>query len=170
MKKLILLFILLTLLLSGCGIFNLDGWITPDDAEFLALIQELDTPCKICQYMIDNFTYKENTSYNPNPYELWLIQEGDCNDFATFGIFIANYNGYETYQIRIFYPNDFNKHLIAVYKENKYSFSDNQIYFIAIYNTFLEIVEYDCYLQNKVWSNYTVYDYEMNLIEQGTND
>ena len=170
MKKLLILFILLTIFLSGCGcgLYNLNSFILPDDIEFLALVQELDTPEKICQYMSDNFTYKANTASNKDPYILWKIKKGDCNDFATFAQFIAHYHEYKTYQIVIYFSNCKFKHSIAIYKENKYSFSDNWLYFSAKYNTFLEIIEYDFYLRDKTWTKYIVYDYWNNIIEQGT--
>ena len=165
MKKLLIIFILLTLSLSSCGLYNLNFFTLPDDAEFIALVQELDTPLKICQYMKDNFTYELHLLYTPNPYILWQTKKGDCNDFATFGVFIADYHGYETYQIKIYWQDIKIKHRLAIYKENKYSFSDNWLYFLPIYNNFLEIVKYDSFLQDKIWSKYIVYDYDMNIIE-----
>ena len=169
MKRLLVQLMLIIFLLSGCGVYNLNNFILPDDAEFLALVQELDIPEKICQYMLDNFNYGIYPHTSFTPYQLYKMEKGDCNDFATFGMFIANYHGYETYQIIISFSNDKYKHSLAVYKENKYSFSDYEIYCSARYNTFLEIVEYDCYLRDEIWSSYIVYDYDMNIIEQGTN-
>lgn len=168
MKKLLVLFILLTIFLSGCGIFNLNGWIVPDDGEFLAVIEELDTPEKICQYMTDNFESEEHPYITLTPYQLYITRKGDCNDFSNFSVFIANYHGYETYQILIYYKNNNYKHMLAVYKENKYSFSDCEIYCSARYNTFSEIVEYDCYLRDEIWSKYIVYDYWNDIILQVT--
>ncbi|MBA7546347.1 hypothetical protein ES705_38737 [subsurface metagenome] len=163
MKKLILLLIILTLTLSGCGLFNLDNWVVPDDTEFLALIQELDTPEKICSYMLNNFTYEPHSLYTPDPYTLWQDKKGDCNDFATFGVFTADYHGYETYQIIIFYDS-LSKHRIAIFIEDKLSFSDNFWYFYG-FNNFREIVRYDCLFQEKNWVKYVVYDYDMNIVE-----
>lgn len=161
MKKLLILLILFIFLLSGC-IYN-------PTVEFSNLVEELDTPYKICQYMQDNFEI-ELHDITLTPYELYLIQKGDCDDFSTFAVFIANYHDYKTYQIKIYYKDVKNScHQIAVYKENKYSFSDNQLYFSATYNTFLEIVEYDCALRiypYNIWRKYIVYDYNMNIIER----
>ena len=168
MKKLLVLFILLILFLTGCSIYNLNTFVLPDDLEFLALIQELDTPEKICQYMTDNFESEEHPYITLTPYQLYIIRKGDCNDYSTFSVFIANYHGYETYQIKIFYKNNNYKHMLAVYKENKYSFSDCEIYCSARYNTFSEIVEYDCYLRDEIWSKYIVYKYDMDMVEQVT--
>ena len=54
MKKIISLIIVL-IFLTGCsGLYNLNNFVLPDDSEFLVLIEELDTPQRICQYMIDN--------------------------------------------------------------------------------------------------------------------
>jgi len=94
MKKIILLIIIL-ILLTGCsGIYNLNIFILPDDIGFMALIEELDIPEKICQYMADNFT-REQHDYPLTPYQLYITRKGDCDDFSNFAIFIANYHGYE---------------------------------------------------------------------------
>jgi len=170
MKKIILLIIILIFLTAGCGLYNLDNFILPDDSEFLALIEELNTPKKICKYMEDNFSIKLNISKPLNPYQLFLIKKGDCDDFSNFAVFFANYYG-ETYQIKIYHKTAFLRHFIAVYKEDgKYNFSEGQCYIFREATNFEEIVEYDCCLQRKDWSKYIVYDYEMNIIEQGYNN
>ena len=168
MKKLSLILILLTsiILLSGCGIYNLNCFTLPDDIEFLALIQELNTPKKICQYMADNFTYEAHAFYAPSPYTLWKTGRGDCNDFATFGIFIANYHDYETYLAKIYYKNTNYQHILAVYKENGYyTFSDNQYYnpYGQSYILFSDIIQ----IYNG-WLSYIIYDYDMNIVKQYT--
>lgn len=48
MKKILVLMLITTLLLSGCGTFNLNEFVMPDDVEFLATIESLNTPEKIC--------------------------------------------------------------------------------------------------------------------------
>ena len=167
MKKLLFLFIILAVFLSGCGIYNLSLFTIPDDTEFLALIQELDTPEKISNYMLENFTYEIHDFYSPDPHTLYLTKKCDCNDFSTFGIFIADYHGYETFQIKI-YDNTLYQHYVAVYNEDIwYSITDNQYYYFG-FDNFKEIVDYDCYIRNKVWTKYIVYDYWNNIIEQVT--
>lgn len=171
MKKIILSIIILIFLVAGCEIFNLNDFITPDDVEFLACIQELNTPQKISDYMIENFTYKVHTLWNPDPYTLWKIQEGDCNDFVTFGIFVADYHGYETYMIKIFRPNSFIKHTIAVYVEDIcYSITDVQNYYYG-FDTFREIVDWDSdnftFLD---WRKYIVYDFWNDIVEEAYNN
>lgn len=167
MKKLLVLLIILTLFLSGCGLCNLNNFILPDDTEFIALIEELDTPEKIGDYMLKNFTYQLHTLYVPNPYQLWLTKNGDCNDFATFGMFIANYHFYETYLIKIFDETSL-RHYISVYLENNcFSITDNQYYYFG-FKTFKEIVNFDSkyMIPNRKWLKYIVYDYDMNVIEK----
>jgi len=170
MKKLLILLIFISLL-SGCGICNLDYFTVPDDTKFLALVQELDTPRKICQYMADNFTYELHGLYAPNPYILWQIQKGDCNDFASFAQFIANFHGYKTYLVRICFNNHSYDHYIMIYLENGlYNFSDNQYYFPVNYDNFSDIVLLDsqCVYNSYgyIWSKYIVYDYDMNIITE----
>jgi len=174
MKKAFLIISILSIIfLTSCGIFNLSSFVIPDNLYFMTEIGELDTPRKISDYMLDKFTYQKHTFYAPSPYQLWLTKNGDCNDFATFGIFVADYHGYETYQIEIFYKGTSGGHLIAVYveEEDKMSFTDNQYYFNYYghwFNTFREIVEFDCkYFPNKELKKYTVKDYENNIVEEG---
>jgi hypothetical protein len=171
-KALLIISILSILFLTGCGLFNLDGWLWPeDDLEFMTMVKELDTPQKISDYMMSNFTYKEHKIYAPDPYTLWKTEKGDCNDFSTFGVFIAHWHGYETYQIEIYYSGTIKKHWIAVYiEEDKMSFTDNQYYFNNygyFFDTFREIVEFDCkYFPDKELRKYTVNDYENNIVEE----
>jgi len=137
--KILVVFILV--ILTGCGTFNLSGFIMPDDSEFLSMVEDLDTPEKICGYMEENFTYKYHGFYAPDPYTLWKLKEGDCNDFATFAVFIADWHGYETYQIQIFFKNNLMYHYLGVFVEDeKYNYSNNKAYHPIGVNTFEEIV------------------------------
>lgn len=171
MKKLLILLILLTLFLSGCGVYNLSNFVLPNDLEFISCIEKLDNPQKICNYMKENFTRKDNIFYNPNPYELWLCQEGDCNDLATFAIFVANYHNYTTYQIQISFKGTFIKHVLAVYLEDDgYTYSNFKAYRPIYASSFKEIVSdyFSISLEYKLKS-YKVYDYDMNLIGRFTS-
>jgi len=168
MKKLLVLLMLLTIFLSGCGICNLNSFTLPDDAEFLALVQELDTPEKIGNYMEENFEYEFHSFYALTPYELFLNKKGDCNDFSAFSVFIANYHGYRTYQIKIFYIDIPIKHWIAVFIENNhYSIINGQIYSYG-FNTFKQIVRINSLLSDIKWSKYIVYNYWNDIVEQVT--
>jgi len=164
MKKLIILLIISLLFLSGCGIYNLNGFIMPDDLEFLAVVESLDTPEKISKYMKENFTY-ESHSFYIDPYTLWKIKKGDCNDFSTFATYIAHYHGYETWEIRIIYEKT--SHRLGVYKEGNYlTFTSNQYYYTNYYNNFLNIVNSYCLSHNKVWKSYEVYKYNVEMIKE----
>ena len=169
---LVIAMLIFAMFLSGCGInvFNLSNFILPDDSGFISCIEKLDTPQKIGDYMNINFIYKEN-SYTQSPYELWLDKIGDCNDFATFGIFIADCHNYETYMIRIFYSDTSIKHAIAVYVEdeglsytgNRRYYNDNCFYF----GTFREIVDWDSdHITLLNWRKYEVHDYWDEIIEE----
>ncbi|MBA7591284.1 hypothetical protein ES708_33436 [subsurface metagenome] len=160
--------------LTGCGIYNLNYFVMPDDSEFLALVQELDTPRKICQYMTDNFIYEQHILNILNPYQLYIKRKGDCDDFANFAQFIANYHNYKTYLVEICYSNYPYKHYIVIYEENGfYNFSDNQIYILVNYDNIPDIVKLDIQwhynFYGHIWSSYTVYDYDNNIIENITS-
>ena len=142
MKRLILIIFLIVL--TGCGVFNLDGFIIPDDPEFLTVVESLDTPVRICQYMQENFTYKLYRYAAFSPYMLWKTQKGDCNDFSTFAVFCADWHGYKTCQIRIFFKDSLMRHSLGVFVENgKYTYSSNRTYHPINVDTFEEIVS-DC--------------------------
>lgn len=175
MKKTFLIVSILSIIfLAGCGIFNLNGWVWPDDLEFITCIEELNTPQKIGNYMMENFTYYHNDSWLPDPYTLWQTERGDCNDLATFGQFAAFYNDVKSYLIKIWYSDTFEKHVVAIYIEDEgLSFTDCWLYFDNdgfYYDSFREIVVWDS--SNVVfykWTKYKVYDYWNNLIEKGYN-
>ena len=170
MKKVILLSIIL-IFLTGCGgLYDLNNFILPDDIGFLALIEELDTPRKIVDYMGKNFTYERHIFYTPDPYVLWKTKKGDCNDFSTFAVFIANYHGYGGYQIKL-QGNGLNIHWLAVYLESgQYSYSNNTHYYYVQLNEFRYIVM-DWHYKNRLnWISYIVYDYNMNIVETGYNN
>ncbi len=167
MKKLILLIIILTLSLSGCG-----DWVTPDDySKFIATVEKLDTPQKIGDYMLENFTYETN-SILLDPYQLFLIKKGNCDDFSNFAIFIANYHNYITYLIIVFFEGTFKAHALAIYLENgKYTYSSNKEYRPIYASSFKEIIsDYFTYFINHKLEleNYIVYDDWDDVFKQVT--
>jgi hypothetical protein len=170
-KALLVISILSIIFLAGCGLYNLNYFVMPDDLEFITMIESLNTPEKIAEYMQNNFTYEAHPNYALDPYTLWKTEKGDCNDFDAFARFVANWHGYETYQIKIYYSGTFEKHLIAVYVEDcGLSFTDNWKYHCG-FNSFREIVEFDCeyYFWFRELKKYIVLDYENNIVEVGYN-
>ena len=166
MKKIILLIVFL-ILLTGCNrVFNLCNFVMPNDLEFVALIEEKDTPQKICQYMEDNFEC-ENNSVTLDPYQLYCSKKGNCDDFSLYVIFGANWHTYKTWQIFIKFPfwvyETSEGHVIGVFKEGDYyNISDTTSYIEVNCKTFKEIMElYPDY------NSYIVYDYDMNIVERG---
>jgi major membrane immunogen (membrane-anchored lipoprotein) len=174
MKKLCIILLMISLIgLTGCGIINPSELVLPDDLEFINLVESLDTPAKICEYMMWNFLQEPSPYSSKSPYELYLTKTGDCNDYATFGMFCANYHGYNAYEIIISYKNTLTAHAIAVYEENGgYTYSDYSQYFNKAEKSFDDVVISDGKLILAVgyqWKSYKVYDYEMNIIEEGFN-
>jgi len=162
-KKLLLIVSVLSILfLTSCG-------TTPDNGEFIACISELDTPEKIGSYMLENFTYEIHDLFTLSPYELWKTKKGDCDDFSAFGVFVADYHGYKTWQIKI-YDNTPYQHYVAVYDEDIwYSITDNRYYYFG-FDTFREIVDYVCDMRNKIWTKYIVLDYWNDVVEEVNNN
>ena len=169
MKKIILSIIILIFLNVGCARFNPGDYVIPDDQVFIAVISTLYTPENIGNYMLENFTYEIHDFTAQTPYELYLSKKGDCDEFAAFGVFAANYHNIETWQMEIF-DNTIFSHYVAVYNEDIWlSITDNQNYFFG-FDDFKEIAEYVCQIRNKDWKSYTVYDYDMNIVETGENN
>lgn len=168
MKKLIIILMGFTLIfLSGCGICNLTNFTIPDDIKFMETVEKLSTPQEISDYMVENFTYKANPFSAISPYQLYTGRVGDCNDFTSFATYVANYHGYETWQILIFYK-DF-KHQVAVCSEyNCFSFIDQ--YYHCCFSKFSDIVNFDSEGRSIDWIKYIVYDYNNNIIETGYNE
>ena len=167
MKKVLPLtgLILIIFLLAGCGIFNLNGWLLPNDIGFMQVVENLRTPQEISDYMIENFTYEIHDFTAQTPYELYISKKGDCDEFSDFGVFFADYHGYETYQIEIF-DNTLFQHYVAVYDEGIwYSITDNQNHYFG-FDNFREIVDYVCNIRGKVWVKYIVQDYWDNIISE----
>ena len=169
MKKIILSIIILIFLTVGCVRFAPGDYVIPDDQEFIAVISTLYTPENIGNYMLENFTYEIHDFTAQTPYELYLSKKGDCDEFAAFGVFAANYHNIETWQMEIF-DNTIFSHYVAVYNEDIWlSITDNRNYFFG-FDDFKEIAEYVCQIRNKDWKSYTAYDYGMNIVETGENN
>jgi len=150
--------------------------ILPDDLEFIATIEELDTPEKIGNYMVENFTYEYHDGGCKDTYILWKTQKGRCSDFARFATIIADYHGYETYEISINanYPGYGNVgHALGVYAEDgKYTYSSTQYYYSGIkFNTFEEIVNHCCsnWTPPIKWSSYCVWNHDCERVEESPN-
>lgn len=120
MRKVIIL-IVLSIILAGCNP------VMSDDIEFMKVVESLDTPEKIGQYMENNFEPKYNPTTDYSPYEMYLYQHGDCADYSYFSSFVSNYHGYKTYLVYMLLDMGEEKanHLITVIKiNNKYAFFD----------------------------------------------
>jgi len=173
MKKLFLIVLIIclcaSLCLVGCGtpdLYNLSNFLLPEDIAFIKVVEELKSARQICQYIYDNFIYKTHLFYGLSPYELYLIEEGDCNDFSTFVVFILTFHRKTAYQIRIFLKGFSATHYIAVfYKGDKLEFTDNWSYFEIAADNFEEIVEYACLMGEWEWTKYVVYDHNMEIVE-----
>jgi len=174
MKKylIITLIVLMILPLTGCGIFNLTGFVLPDDDEFIAVIDSLYTPELVCNYIRDNFEFSLNVFYTPDPYEVWQNKEGDCNDFVTFAMYAVEYNGSKSYLVKIWYAGTYKKHTIIVFEEEgKYTYGstrkDNTMAYYPLYvNTFNDVIESYANRVGKEVSKYVIYDYWDNVIEE----
>jgi hypothetical protein len=165
-----ILAIILILILTGCtntivpAVYtNVEEPSLPDDPEFVELVQTLDTPYKICLYLNNEFLYKGNTEF-PNPYEFWLTKRGDCDDYSAFATLVANFHGYETYQIIMCSKESC--HALAVYVvDGKLNYSNFGYYRNTQVTTFKEVVLDGGYRLK--YDYFIVYNYEMEIVETG---
>lgn len=181
MKRILIIGLFLVLLLAvGCEVFDLGGFILPENNEFEILINGLNTPELICEYM-ENFDWNISV-HTYSPYQMYLANleswnnTGDCDDFATFGVFVANLHKYETYRVLMwckftgFYGLPLIlPHVIAIYVEdNKLTYSTNQHYvpLYADYDDFEAIIAHFEFQNYKV-IRWRIADYNGNLVERG---
>jgi len=121
-------------LLPGVGLYQ-------DDPEFVNVVNALDGPKKICQYMENNINYKELSGPH-SPYQTYLSKEGDCADYAVFASAIANFHGYECFYILMYWTSDM-CHAITVYNMGDYyTYSSNCLYFGQRFNSIEECVNH----------------------------
>ena len=120
--------------LPGVGLYQ-------DNPEFINLVNTLDSPKKICQYMEDNFYYKEIIGPH-SPYQTYLSKEGDCGDHAVFTCAIANFHGYECYYIMMHWTCG-GCHANTVYNMGGYyTYSNNWVYYGQRFNSIEECVNH----------------------------
>ena len=173
MRKIIVLVLIPCILFIGCNVFyNLNSFILPNDDEFDQAILKQNIPRKICLYMQENFDFMLHI-LNYSPYQMWLEnvknKVGDCNDYSTYAVFVADYHGYETYQICMFFKGGFFwGHALAVYVENgRYTYSSNDIYHPIYADDFSEVVSHYIEHSGLELSFYRVYNFQMKIIERG---
>ena len=184
MKRLFVLGIVLffCLFFVGCS------WVTPSlfipdnggmdeyDPQFIALLNELNTPSKLMSYL------KDSTQSVPHigrytPYEFFLKKEGDCADYSIFSCYVLHYHNYVVYSVRIQFFNEFSGHVITVFAHKntdidqypgytlaKYGYiSGRNIYPTGYFDT-LDTIE-DCVYNFTKWpegEGYIVKSYKVN--------
>lgn len=148
-------------------LFDFDNFVVPNDSGFLKLHKEFRTLEDIFDYM-SNFKTVPHYGVAQSPYETYLSGEADCDNYATFAIYFANYLVYPSYRITIKYKED-PDHMLGAYEAgNSYKFSDNYYLSELKFKSFKEIVEYDTNLNASYdnWIRYQVFDYNNNLVEE----
>jgi len=122
MKKLFVLGIALffCLFFAGCS------WITtllivPDnggmdeyDPQFISLLNELDTPSKLLNFLSTCHYKKHSGKYTP--YEFYIKKEGDCVDYGIFSCYVLHYHDYIVYSVPLLFLNESACHLLTVFE------------------------------------------------------
>ena len=91
--KIVLSFLAIVAILTSCSGIQLD---VEYSEMFSEVVNQLNTPEKLLEYMRDNFTeawHEGHISYSPEVF--FNIKEGGCKELATFGSYVLDQHGYE---------------------------------------------------------------------------
>ncbi len=101
----VILFLILAIFLTGC---SGGGIVTPaietKEGEFQEVVNRLDTPQKLVEYMSKNFKHYVEVygeppgEYNPYlPEDFFYIRVGNCEDFSAFSSYVLDQHGYSVF-------------------------------------------------------------------------
>ena len=101
----IILFLVLAIFLSGCSGGGIVTAATETEEEdFQEVVNLLDTPEKLVEYMSRNFKHYAEVygeppgEYNPYlPEDFFHIQVGNCEDFSAFSSYVLDQHGYNVF-------------------------------------------------------------------------
>jgi len=124
MKKLFVLGIVLffCLFFGGCSWVTIppiipdNGGMDEYDPQFISLLNELNTPLKLLNFL-STCNYKEHDD-TYTPYEFYIKKEGDCVDFGIFNCYVLHYHDYNVYSVPVFFLNDYESagHLLTIFE------------------------------------------------------
>lgn len=101
----VVFFLVLAIFLTGC---SGGGIVTPttdtEEGDFQEVVNLLDTPEKLVDYMAKNFKHYVEVygepldGYNPYlPEDFFYIRVGNCEDFSTFSSYVLDQHGYDVF-------------------------------------------------------------------------
>ena len=101
----VILFLVLAIFLTGC---SGGGIVTPatetEEGDFQEVVNLLDTPEKLVEYMAKNFKHYVEVygepldGYNPYlPEDFFYIRVGNCEDFSAFSSYVLDQHGYNVF-------------------------------------------------------------------------
>lgn len=113
-SALIILFLIIMLFLVAC---NTGGLVTPtietEGMDFEEVVEYLDTPEKIVEYMSDNFNHyvaiygEPPDDYNPYlPEDFFHVRIGNCEDFSAFASYVLDQHGYDVFLLYHMFSDD----------------------------------------------------------------
>ena len=138
---------------------------TPKDI-FAEFVLTLKTPRESAQWLQDNITFTKG-AFVRTPFQVYTWKIGDCDDMSGFITYISDLHEYRTWEIKIYYSDNFWTHKVGVYWEDKLSYTTNWRYYYG-FDTFREIVIDNDKDNRYNWEAYKVYDSKNNIIERGT--
>lgn len=155
--------------ITSSWFYDLNDFVIPDDAEFMAAVESTTTPKEIVEFMNDNFEWVFASWWCYNPYQMWWAntKAGDCNDMSNYAVWVADYHGYETYQIHVHYEGKFISHFLGVFVEDGVmNYSSNTRYHKLQTLSFEAIAKHNCIVFGEKLRKYRVYDFNMNIIKE----
>jgi len=101
----IILFLVLAIFLTGC---SGGGIVTPttetEEGDFQEVVNLLDTPEKLVDYMAKNFKHYVEVYGEPpddyipySPEDFFYIRIGNCENFSTFSSYVLDQHGYNVF-------------------------------------------------------------------------
>ena len=79
-----------------------NGGMDEYDSQFISLLDELNTPLELLNFLSTCHYKKHSGKYTP--YEFYIGKEGDCVDFGIFSCYVLHYHGYIVYSVPPAFP------------------------------------------------------------------
>ena len=101
----VILFLVLAIFLTGCsGSGIVTAATETEEGDFQEVVNLLDTPEKLVEYMSKNFKHYVEVygepldGYNPYlPEDFFYIRVGNCEDFSAFSSYVLDQHGYDVF-------------------------------------------------------------------------
>ena len=91
-----------------------NGGMDEYDSQFISLLNKLNTPLKLLNFLSTCQYKKHSGKYTP--YEFYIGKEGDCVDFGIFSCYVLHYHDYIVYSVPLLFLNESAGHLLTIFE------------------------------------------------------